>query len=328
MAAPTIFRSSDASAPVLHGNAGSLVAVLDGCLVTGYGAQTALGWGSPYTAANKAVYRAASGVRHYLDIDDSAPDATALGRNARGRAYEVMTAVGTGTNPFPTVAQVTNCVATVKSTTTGTTARPWILIGDALSFIFLCEPAGTDPPNLGTHVWSSGFHFGEMLSALTGDLYRTLYGFQSVTTTVVTAATSAFAGLAQSNSASAINQVMARTYTGAGGSDWVCFVPNGFFGLIETGLFVFPNPVDGGLWANAIDINERGSAAAAANAVSFGQRGRARGILQAGYTAAGFNDQDTANGNPTGPFSGRTYMMLKLTGGMLLVETTAWDYSS
>ena len=43
MAAPVVYRSSDVGAPVLYGQAGDLVALLDQCLVTGYGGVRATG---------------------------------------------------------------------------------------------------------------------------------------------------------------------------------------------------------------------------------------------------------------------------------------------
>lgn len=41
---PTIYRSTDNASPLLTGSAGSLIAVLKACLVTGYGTQYPAGW--------------------------------------------------------------------------------------------------------------------------------------------------------------------------------------------------------------------------------------------------------------------------------------------
>ena len=60
---PTIFKSTDSGAPVLDGQAGSLVTLLDACLVTGYGSKTALGWAKAFTASSRGVYRAPAGSR-------------------------------------------------------------------------------------------------------------------------------------------------------------------------------------------------------------------------------------------------------------------------
>ena len=44
----TIYRSTDASPPVLNGTAGSLRALLLACLVDGYGAKAAAGWAETF----------------------------------------------------------------------------------------------------------------------------------------------------------------------------------------------------------------------------------------------------------------------------------------
>ena len=56
MAVPTVYRSDDASAPVITGTAGDLVMALDAILVNGYGAKSAAGWTIAYTGANKRAY--------------------------------------------------------------------------------------------------------------------------------------------------------------------------------------------------------------------------------------------------------------------------------
>lgn len=336
MAAPTIFRSTDASAPALNGNAGSLVNVLDWCLDTGTNAG-ALGWGIAFTAANKRVYRAPAGVRHYLDVDDSGPDATALGRNARCRGYEVMTAVGTGTGPFPTVAQAATPVGIVKSTATGTTARPWLLIGDDRTFHLFVAAGLTDPPTLATNLWDGVLTFGEFLSALTGDLYRSTLGYSSGTSTAVVGAKAALTMFGGQSASSAALQVTPRSYPGTGGAIWntiignFAYTPSGNGGVSDTvcGAFAFPNAVDGGLYMNALDLAERGSAATPAGPTSF--RGRVRGLYQPAHLTTIMNDQDTFTG--VGDFAGRTFMILKYTSvsgvtSGVVAETTAWAASS
>jgi hypothetical protein len=85
-----VYKSSDASAPVLTGAVGSLVALLDACLVNGYGALAAAGWTKAFTAANKGAYKQnltgsnnASGMHLY--VDDSGPGAGGVPRSARLR---------------------------------------------------------------------------------------------------------------------------------------------------------------------------------------------------------------------------------------------------
>lgn len=326
MAAPTIFRSSDTSAPTLDGTSGSLVAVLDGCLVNGYaGNPTPLGWGHPFTAANKAVYRAASGVRHYLDVNDASPNGTALGRNAFVRPYEAMTAVGTGTNPWPTATQATQCVIP-KSTSADGTARPWLLIGDALTFIFVSSASGTNPPNLGSSTWGMFFYFGEMFSALSGDLYRSFCMWPTATATQTTDV-GRFSVPADDAGTGAVNQNMPRTYLATGTSIWATVIPNVWFPQFG-GTRTFPNQVDGGFYLNAYDLAERGTSATGAVATNtFGIRGRPRGLYQNIYNVTSLNDQDTFTG--VGDFAGKTFMVLKFSATTgVIVETTQWASST
>jgi hypothetical protein len=293
VAAPTIFRASDASAPTLNGNAGSLVAVLDGCLVNGYGSQTALGWAKPFTATNKAVYRAPAGVRHYLDVDDSAPDATALGRNARVRGYEVASA-----------------------------ARPWLLVGDDRTFYFFTSALLTLPMVPSTHTWPGHWGFGEILSALTGDVYRSFCAWYSPTSTATTDVAPNWGNSIQTTIAgSGYNAAMPRSYTGAGGSMWANALGSG----IASASLAYPNAPDGGLYMNGILVGERGTGTTVSAPTAL--RGRFRGVFQPVPANTGISDGDTFSG--TGDFAGRTFMLLRSASSFLVaVETTAWAASS
>jgi hypothetical protein len=316
MAAPTIFRSSDAGAATLNGNAGSLISVLDACLVTG------LGWSKAFTGTNKAVYRAPNGVRHYLDVDDSGPNGTALGRNAVVRGYEVATAVGTGTGPFPTVAQAATPNVTKSSTADGT-ARPWLLIGDDKTFYLFNNGTGTTPPSLATILWTGGWGFGELLSVLTGDIYRSSLIAMSNTATA-TSDTNGVVSAIGSSVTTSVFTFMPRSYSGAGGSIWAANMVHSASGM------PYPNGPDGGLYVNASLVAERGNGTtpAAANG-NPGFRGRLRGANQTAHLTSAFADQDTFSG--VGDFAGKTFMIVRgpTAGNMpLAVETTAWAASS
>jgi hypothetical protein len=161
-----LYKSTDASAPSLTGAVGSLVALLDAVLVNGYGSQSAAGWTKPYTATNKAVFRNSSstGTGFYLDVDDSAP---ATAKEARVRGYETMSAVATGTGPFPTVAQMTSGLFVRKSTTADSTARPWYILADETVFYLFVESGDYTAPTRTT-----AFCFGDFYSFKTSDAYR------------------------------------------------------------------------------------------------------------------------------------------------------------
>lgn len=132
MTTPIIYRSDDASAPVLVGNAGGLITVLDACLVNGYGAKAAAGWTKPFSGTNLAAYLMGTGGtsrRMYLRVDDTG------GPGARIRGFDDMTNVNTGTEPFPTVGQVGGSgIVHWKSNAANATARPWILIATPWCF--------------------------------------------------------------------------------------------------------------------------------------------------------------------------------------------------
>lgn len=101
-----IYRSTDAGAPELWPQAGSLIALLDAVLVDGYGsggsASAAAGWEIAYSGTDVRVYRGTdpAGTRYYYRVDDTDADGVAL-----VRGYESMSDVDTGTVPFPTPAQ-------------------------------------------------------------------------------------------------------------------------------------------------------------------------------------------------------------------------------
>ena len=90
------FDSTQPGAPVLTGQAGKMVALLDWVLVSKGG------WEVAYSGTNIRAYRSLTGNRFYLRVDDT----QAL--YSRLRAYRNMTAISTGTGQFPGNAQTTN----------------------------------------------------------------------------------------------------------------------------------------------------------------------------------------------------------------------------
>lgn len=166
----TLYRSTDASAPTLTGQVGSLTALLDACLVNGYGAQTAAGWTIAYTATNQRDYKQGSGSNgYYLDVNDTAPGGGGA-REARVRGYEAMTAIATGTNAFPTTAQSSTFGAVIrKSTSADATARPWYVLADSTCFYLFVDSGDLTNPS-----YSTAFAFGDFFSYKSGDTYNTM----------------------------------------------------------------------------------------------------------------------------------------------------------
>jgi hypothetical protein len=165
----TVYRSSDASAPTLTGQAGSVTAILDACLVNGYGAKSAAGWAIEFTATNIRAYRSASGNRLRLRVDDTAA------QEARITGYEVMTDVNTGTGQFPLPAQQSGGLYIRKSETSDTTVRSWMLVASEKFFHFLPYSNANDFAVANSSSYHSGYMmFGEFNSFKPGDAYNTL----------------------------------------------------------------------------------------------------------------------------------------------------------
>jgi len=144
----------------LTGQAGSLIGILDTCLVSG------AGWTKAFSGTNKAAYRAPQGQQFYLRVDDTGPGAHG-GREARVRGFESMTDVDTGTNPFPTVAQKANGLFVRKSATADTTVRPWRIYVDERTFYMFIQTGDI----AGTYF---GWTFGEIFSFKASDPGRTI----------------------------------------------------------------------------------------------------------------------------------------------------------
>jgi hypothetical protein len=127
-----IYRSTDAGAPALNSTVGSLIAVLDACLVDGYGGKSPAGWTKAFTGTAKAAYRMPATdlagttnatVQGYLRVEEFA-------QTGNVRMYESMTDVDTGGHYAPS-----GTTFWPKSGTDGD-ARPWALFTDGLTVYF------------------------------------------------------------------------------------------------------------------------------------------------------------------------------------------------
>ena len=159
------YRSTDSGAPTLNGTSGSLIALLDACLVNGYGSKSAAGWTKEYAATNKAVYRPSHGNRYYLRVLDDGSDGTNGARVARLRGYESMSGVDTGTGEFPTDAQVSGGLYIGKSSTADSTARTWVLLADGKRFVLFVAYHAS---NLNSYAQN---FFGDLAGVSAADTY-------------------------------------------------------------------------------------------------------------------------------------------------------------
>jgi len=167
----TIFTSSDIGGPgPINGLTGSLISMLDACLVTGYG-EKYVGWTKPLgtISGSLSAYLPASGSKMTLFVNDAGGNVTAGGKEAWTVGWESMTAltssntafftgsVGSGYGQFPTPLQIplsspTPLITSAgghliwrKSSTADTNGRYWIMFADAYTahlFINTGDTAG------------------------------------------------------------------------------------------------------------------------------------------------------------------------------------------
>lgn len=307
--AVTVYRSTDASAPVLTGLAGTLINLLDKCLVTGYGSKAAAGWTKPYTGTNTAVFRQGGGNSFYLDVDDTGPGAHTT-QEARLRGYETMTAVATGTGLFPSVLDLTAAIIVRKAVTANAVARVWTVIADDRTF-YLFLIAGD------SSTVQYGFAFGDFYSYVAGtDNYRTMIigriNEGSNLTTVENADK-----ITPGAAVPSVGHYAARSYTGLGGSvNFAKFGDHGKSGAATAlnGSVGIPSLIDGNIWLSPVFVGQSYT------------RGKLRGFMHFLHAIAGVADQDTITG--AGVYAGRTFLIIKGTGnsGVYCIDITGpWD---
>jgi len=251
----TVYRSTDTSAPTMSGTIGSMITVLDACLITGYGSQPAAGWTKPYSGTNLAVYRMAAtaspATGMYLRVDDTAAQV------ARIRGFAAMSDVNTGTNPFPIDAQVSGGLSMRKSITAAATARPWVLIADDRGFYLFVQ--GNQTVFGLTDSSDTAMFFGDIISNESPD------GNECVligsTSSAVTGNVQTFGTVATTYS-SAVGHYVAKQFTGLGGSWPVSKIrraPSGSSSSTVVGAAVataYPDPITGGINMFAIELIE------------------------------------------------------------------------
>jgi hypothetical protein len=157
-----VYRSTDASAPVLTGQVGSLTTLLDAVLVNGYGALSAAGWTIVQTTTNKRGYKqnvtgANNTAGMCLYVDDTGPGAGAA-KEARVCGFETMSAITpTGTGQFPTAGQSGIGIGTLvvrKSATADATARAWTIVANGQTiYLFIESGDSTSPVSVTTFVF-------------------------------------------------------------------------------------------------------------------------------------------------------------------------------
>jgi len=188
------YSSSDWGAPQLNGLSGSLLTLLNACLVDGYGSgslyKAPIGWLKPIpdqTGQAIGVIQQPSGSGCILFVHDAAPFSSSVAwtREAWVCGYEEILGLtgssytkimGTGAGQFPYENQAgltalphagnTGSLSWRKSATLNNTERPWILYGDAHTFYLFLMKGDT------ANRWSM-YMFGDIFSfRKTRDAYK------------------------------------------------------------------------------------------------------------------------------------------------------------
>jgi hypothetical protein len=303
----TILTDASPSAPDLNGVAGSLIAVLDFCLVT------TLGWTKPWSATNIASYLQPAGSNGFsLWVDDTG------GQNARVRGYEAMTAHSTGTGPFPTDSQLSGGGYVYKSTTATSTARPWLFISDGKRFHFFHGNDTTEA--LRTAGDWRHFFFGDVFSYKSGDAYNTMLQCDVASGVAATSHIGAMFSYTY-NALTNTGCFLARAHTQIGScavaSKWLDWAG---LGQSSSGVAVmstasgvaYPSTIDGALHLSKIWLGE-----------AAGRRAVLPGLWALLHLDSGsIVNQDTFSGS--GDLAGKTFTYVRLANGSgrVAIETS------
>lgn len=311
-----IYRSTDVSAPTLTGTIGTLITLLDACLVNGYGAKSAAGWTKAYSGTNLAAYRmstAGSSSGCYLRVDDT------NAREGRIVGYKTMSDVNTGTGLFPTSVQQTGGYYVKKSTSADSVARPWVLISDERFFYLFINANVTAFANSDTQ--DGYMYFGDLISNKSVDGNEcVISGCDVSLTTNGTALVTCVVDTSYTNSRPF---AIARDYTGITVSVKGCQnvrAPYAISSITTVGGAVsnaYPDPVTGKLNLFEMEILENGF---------YGSRGVMPGFY---FPYGGRNigqNWDTFAGSDN--LSGKNFILINLFSGSGTLARGAFQYDS
>ena len=111
------------------------------------------GWEKVFSGTNVAVYRSQNiqGPRRYFRVDDTGST------DARLRGFEAMTDANTGTNPFPTDAQLSGGGYLSRAMSAGVTAQRYDCVGDDRFFYYgYCPYWAYYPASASTDTYTAG----------------------------------------------------------------------------------------------------------------------------------------------------------------------------
>lgn len=307
-----IFRSQTASTPVLNGNTGSLISVLDYCLVSGSGWIKSFSSSSNGTGS-RAVYRQPTGSLFYLNIQD---DSILTAKEARIWGFETASAQDTGSGPFPSssagaagsLGAGNGYLIARKSANTGSLRREWICFSDSMSMYFLAATGDT----VGSYYT---FAFGDFYSLKTSsmDNYRCMICGR-------TSENISSAGVDSLENLSALNSLVLGFFLARSSSAAPAALNAGKHGdatkgsaTTMIGVTQYPNMPDNCLYISPVWIHE---------SVSRIIRGKMRGLYQILHPRNRFSDGESFGG--TNNFSSNSFQLVVQgnNGGVYCFDTS------
>lgn len=340
----TIYTSSDASAPVLTGQAGKLGDMLKACLVDGYGAKAAAGWSCPVAESGDIFsFKNGTGSTEMgFVLNDNGPNATASYKEAWVTGWEsvagVGASVGSGSGQFPLPSQclTTGHVVWRKSTAADATARPWIVVADAHTcYIFLA----TGDYAQGTGLGYFPAMFGDIYASRTdaADDYRCLLigrtyenvnggpGLSNAINNCVEGFAACYTYFANGGTwlASSPGNFMPRPAGGVGSSLNICKQGDiGSMVWLQTSTNNYCPMSAGSRSMNAADNSFDLAPWVVLEGAGGSRRGRLRGLWQVCSGWTNFTTGQTING--AGLYAGRTFMIITdiLSYSTVAIETS------
>lgn len=324
-----IYTSGDANGPgLLTGQAGTLLTLLDACLVNGYTGHAAPSpaWTKPFAnSGNIGCYKQGAGCLFTVLINDNGPNVTSTTREAWGVGWEniagIGSPVGSGTGQFPLPAQLLTSghVVIPKSNTADAVGRPWILFADSSTFYFFCITGAA------TANCYQNFRFGDIYSFRgSSDSYRCMIHGQATENGLNSAGRTIDntdrLNVANTGAANGVGCYIARPFGGSpGGSSTVGLQVGdlgkaGADGVALLGIIPSPNGPDNSYYLCPLQFVE---------ASSVFIRGRFRGLYHVCHPLANFSDGQIIQGS--NDFAGKTFQIVSLSraSGFWAVETSA-----
>ena len=256
------------------------------------------GWEKPFSAANKAVYRATTGNRFFYRVDDSLPEKYV----AEIRGYETMASVDVGEAPFPLLSRVSTIE---KSNGANATGKYWDLVADCRAVMFGAQQI----PAIGAVPYATpARYFGEMVPlAPNGDAWCSAVISSTEKNTNMSLHNGGSIFYSYRGTSVGYSGTVARGVSGVGGTiDAQCMAVFGNKGGVVSGQdAVFgpaPSAVDGQLYLSPVYLAE-------------GSAGPARAVVPgAQYVPhTGVNDMLGVRSTITpaaGPLAGRQLLAL------------------